>query len=74
MSIIPVVFLFIHIFFFFFSAMISYNVIIGDTITKIIIRVGGGNFFLIFEDMQVNSNKRFHYPTYLLCCSSGLDN
>ena len=26
----------------FLAAMISYNVIIGDTITKIVVRVGGG--------------------------------
>ena len=25
----------------FFSAMVSYNVIIGDTVTKIIVRIGG---------------------------------
>ena len=31
--------------FFLLSAMISYNVIIGDTITKIVIRVGGGELY-----------------------------
>ena len=27
-----------------FAAMISYNVIIGDTITKIVIRIGGREY------------------------------
>ena len=31
------------------SAMISYNVIIGDTITKIVVRIGGGKIFFIIS-------------------------
>lgn len=39
------------------AAMISYNVIIGDTITKIVVRIGGGkayfNLFVGYWDERI---------------------